>query len=112
MSGRRNNSSMAGAYSTAEEVTKYPKIDPAVTNVSTFIDGPSFAAVKGVKIWINAFIPHDVPGLTKPYPKDPKMSMLPGPTDFNDCFLTDQRSFSSDPRAKSRMHSEVELDIT
>jgi hypothetical protein len=70
-----------------------------------------------VKIWINAFIPHDlyesdgVTPYTRPYPKDSNMTMFEGPTSANDCFLTDQRSFSSDPLAKSRMHSEVTVEL-
>lgn len=41
------------------------------------------------------------------------MTMLPGPiSSVNDCFLTDQRSFSSAIGEKSRMHSEVELDVS
>ena len=68
--------------------------------------------VSTVTLWVNAFIPHYIADLTKPYPKDPEMTMLPGPSAVNDCFLTDQRSFSSNIMAKSRVHSEVQVDLT
>ena len=38
--------------------------------------------------------------------------MIPGPNPTSDCYLTDQRGFSNDLNAKSRMHSEVKVDFT
>jgi hypothetical protein len=64
-----------------------------------------------VKVWIKAFIPRDIAGLTKLVPAGPHQgkTMIPGPTPLNDCFLTDQRSFSDNISAAARMHSEVEF---
>jgi hypothetical protein len=70
---------------------------------------------QSVKIWLNAFIPGDIPGLTNIVPGSGShagKTMIPGPTPVNDCFLTDQRSFSANPSASSRMHSEIEIDLT
>ena len=71
------------------------------------------AALTSIKFWINAFIPRDLPGLTKAMPKGRYRgsTMIPGPTPISDCFLTDQRSFSSQINAKSRMHSEFSLKL-
>jgi hypothetical protein len=68
-----------------------------------------------IKIWIKAFIPRDIPGtpgLTVQAPEDSTETMLYGPAKgLNDCFLTDQRSFSSDIKAKARMHSEITVHL-
>jgi hypothetical protein len=72
--------------------------------------------IKNVTLWVNAFIPREVKGLTKPVPAllvrmDPTMA---GKTMFDTnfgCGLTDQRSFSTDPAASSRMHSEAKIDL-
>ena len=71
------------------------------------------AALTSIKFWINAFIPRDLPGLTKTMPKGRHRgsTMIPGPTPISDCFLTDQRSFSNQINAKSRMHSEFSLRL-
>jgi hypothetical protein len=37
--------------------------------------------------------------------------MIPGPFPTSDCFLTDQRDFSSAVNAKSRMHCEARIDL-
>jgi hypothetical protein len=70
--------------------------------------------IRTVKIWINAFIPRTISGYTRPVPKGihAGKTMIPGPFPVSDCFLTDQRDFSNDIRAKSRMHSEVKVDFT
>jgi hypothetical protein len=66
--------------------------------------------------WINAFIPKDIAGLTKPVPGKGihrGKTMIPGPLPkISDCFLTDQRSFSGDRKASSRMHSEITINLT
>jgi len=96
------------------------------------------STIKSIKFWINAFIPRDIPGYTMTVPGGPHagLTMIPGPqtvevpipprpspylffqpartvrAGVSDCYLTDQRSFSNDIHAKSRMHSEVKLDFT
>ncbi len=68
-----------------------------------------------VKFWINAFIPmhvykKDNTYLTQPRPGHDNQTMIPGPIKgVNDCFSTDNRGFSSDPGASSRLHSEVTI---
>ena len=64
-----------------------------------------------LKIWITSFIPKDIAGYTKPVPGGGGKTMIPGPTPVNDCFLTDQRSFSNSPNASSRTRSSVEIDM-
>lgn len=68
--------------------------------------------VVSVKVWINAFIPRDIPGLTLPVPGRPfsGKTMIPGPIPGT-CFLTDDRSFSSKVHTSSRMHSEMEIYV-
>ena len=70
--------------------------------------------IRTVKIWINAFIPRDIPRYTRNVPAGFHFgkTMIPGPNPMSDCYLTDQRGFSNDLNAKSRMHSEVNVDFT
>jgi hypothetical protein len=74
----------------------------------------SQAPIKTIKVWLNAFIPKDVPGRSFPATgSHTGQTMLKGPVPLvSDCFLTDQRSFSSIINAPSRLHSEVEIDIS
>ena len=66
-----------------------------------------------VKVWINAFIPRHVPGKTEDVAGGDGRTMLRGPVPgVSDCFLTDGRDFSSDIDASSRMHSEIEIDLS
>ena len=63
-----------------------------------------------VMIWIKAFIPQIVPGITKPVPGAPSLTMvdvvgIPG------CYLTDNRSFSPDVDASARMTSVGVFDL-
>ena len=70
--------------------------------------------MKSLKIWINAFIPKDLPGYTETVLKGPYSgeTMVHGPIEsINDCFLTDQRTFSSQIDASSRLHSQIEIDL-
>jgi len=68
--------------------------------------------IRRVKVWINAFIPDHVSGVTEPHPTKPKQTVIRGPLHLkNSCFYTDQRSFSSNINASSRMHSEIEIDL-
>ena len=72
------------------------------------------ATISTVKVWLNAFIPGDIPGLTQVVPAGAHsgQSMIPGPIPLvSDCFLTDQRDFDADIHASSRMHSECEIDV-
>ena len=73
---------------------------------------PSFSQdALHVKFWINAFIPGDAEGAIE-VPAGPYrgMTMLPGPIPWiSDCFLTDNRGFSLNPRASSRMHGIYEF---
>jgi hypothetical protein len=70
--------------------------------------------IRSVKFWINAFIPRDIPGYTRVVPAGPHrgLTMIPGPSPVSDCFLTDQRTFSNNIHAKSRMHAEVKVDVS
>ncbi|QSX73999.1 DUF3238 domain-containing protein [Lysobacter arenosi] len=63
-----------------------------------------------IKIWIASFIPRQIDGYTHPVPGG-GTTMIPGPTTLSDCFLTDQRSFSSSPNASSRTRSLVEVNL-
>jgi hypothetical protein len=68
-----------------------------------------------VSVWINAFIPRDIPGLTEPVPAGPfgGQTMIHGPVPgISDCYLTDNRGFDANEAASSRMHSIINIDIT
>jgi hypothetical protein len=92
--------------------------------------------ITSVKFWLNAFIPKEIPGYTRPVPGNPGITMIPGPnaplvgavarlqvegrgirpgvmpleiTEYG--YHTDQRTFSNDIHASSRMHSEARLDL-
>ena len=60
-----------------------------------------------IYVWINAFIPKDISGITKPVPGDSK-TMIDGPPGFK-CFLTDQRRWSRKPDASARIHAGVKV---
>jgi hypothetical protein len=67
-----------------------------------------------IKLWINAFIPNNITGVTKNVKNGPHTgkTMIEGPVGFYDCFLTDNRDFSSDIHASSRMQSVLEIDLS
>lgn len=86
--------------------------------------------IQSVTFWMNAFIPRDISGYTISVPKGEHAgkTMIPGPhslaslkeaqlnvpksmlaVGLSDCFLTDQRTFSNERNAKSRMHSEFTI---
>ena len=68
------------------------------------------AAPRSVVVWINVFIPFDLPGSTVRVPRGPYAGK--SAVDLGSVLLlTDQRSFSRDPRAASRMHSSVRVDL-
>lgn len=74
---------------------------------------PPENGIQTVKVWLNAFIPGDVPGKTVPAPSPPGGTMLHGPIpSISDCFQTDNRAFDPAINAPSRMHSEVEIITT
>ncbi|KAL4923643.1 uncharacterized protein BDV17DRAFT_276565 [Aspergillus undulatus] len=60
-----------------------------------------------MSFWIKAFIPLNVAGVTRSYPKDSDMTMIGGIPIVGDCFLTDQRGFSNASDAKARMSSQA-----
>ena len=64
-----------------------------------------------MKIWISSFIPKEIDDYTRPVPDGSGDTMIPGPTPLNDCFHTDQRSFSKNSNASARMRSMVSIDI-
>jgi hypothetical protein len=63
-----------------------------------------------MRLWINAFIPANIPGLSRPVPGPgpTQFTMIDGPPGLG-CFLTDQRGFSSDPKASARIHASVDF---
>ncbi|MGO9779919.1 MAG: hypothetical protein ACLPKE_17660 [Streptosporangiaceae bacterium] len=70
------------------------------------------------KVWVNAFIPANVPGVTIPRPNHTGESMVPGagPPGWvvgakttDECYLGDSRDFDNEIHSSSRMHSEVEV---
>ena len=92
--------------------------------------------ITSFKFWLNAFIPKHVPGYTRAVPGHAGETMIPGPdvpfvgasarlqvegrgvrpgvmpleiTEFG--YHTDQRTLNNDIHARSRMHSEVRLDL-
>jgi hypothetical protein len=65
-----------------------------------------------VKAWLKAFIPGDYPDTIDGVGAASGHKLLVGPCSwFNDCFHTDNRTFSADIAASCRMHSEFELDL-
>lgn len=66
--------------------------------------------IKTVKVWINAFIPRDLPDLTFPAPgASAGKTMVKGP--LGTCFLGDQRTYDDYIHASSRLHSELSVDV-
>jgi hypothetical protein len=89
-----------------------PSTPPAPPVATSAAPASASTAIKTVKVWLNAFIPDSVPGKTKPAPGPlAGKTMLDGPI-FSECYLTDNRSFDSDIHASSRMHSEIEIDVS
>jgi hypothetical protein len=68
-----------------------------------------------IKVWLNAFIPKDIAGLTVPAPSNfPDQTLIPLVPILIDYtlfgFMTDQRSFSNNPGASYRSHNEIVLE--
>lgn len=72
------------------------------------------SVIRTVKVWLNAFIPQNVDSITEPAPSPHTgKTMLRGPVlGISDCYLTDNRGFDLNVNAVSRMHSEIEIDVT
>jgi hypothetical protein len=73
---------------------------------------PTKSRVATMSIWINAFIPKFVEGITQVRPGHPNETVVHGLAVIGDCFATDNRTFSTDINASSRMHSEIKLDLS
>lgn len=86
---------------------------PGPQNVQCCVAGRSPAPSDDVVVdfYIKAFIPLNVEGVTKAYPKDRSKTMIQGIPIIGDCFLTDQRGFSSARGASARMRSEATIWI-
>jgi hypothetical protein len=71
-------------------------------------------AFRTVKVWVNAFIPRTASGAqTVPDGPHAGATMIDGPIPYvSDCFLTDNRSFDANIHASSRLHSEIEYDVS
>jgi hypothetical protein len=65
--------------------------------------------VRSVAVWVNVFIPRDISGMTVTVPsgRHAGKTALDGTT----LLLTDQRAFSNNSQASSRMHSYVTIDL-
>lgn len=106
---------LEGTYRTGRDVLVWPDgaAEPVMEPSNwTYLIRPK-PGLERVRIWFNAFIPAEISHVTKTVPgtgEHSGKSMIPGPPG-GDCFLTDQRTFSSDRNAKARMHSEIVLDI-
>lgn len=66
-----------------------------------------------LKIWLKAFIPHDIETAKTIPGSGPHAgkTMIPSPPPLSAYFLTDQRGFSPYLDAHCRMHSEIEIDV-
>lgn len=67
-----------------------------------------------IHVWIKAFIPGNVPGVTVTVPGAGQHSgktMVPS-TFWGDCFLTDQRDFDNALSAKARMTSHLVIEVS
>lgn len=69
------------------------------------------AAIRSLAVWINVFIPSDLPGATVRVRRGPHAGQ--SALDIGSALLlTDQRAFSRNPGAAARMHSYVRLDLS
>lgn len=71
--------------------------------------------IRRVKVWLNAFLPAHIDGLTisVPHGEFAGKTAIPHPAREKWLYLTDQRTFSADlgSGTTSRVHSEIEIDI-
>jgi hypothetical protein len=91
----------------------WPELDKLCAAPAPF-EFPDLPLFSNVRVWINAFIPRDIIGLTLRVPAGPHAgkTMLGEPTFISDCFLTDQRGFSDRFGASSRMRQRVSVDVS
>jgi hypothetical protein len=87
--------------------------DPNAPSVSVSLHGE---IAVGIDLWLNAFIPNSDPPVTftlAPPNSFAGTSVVRGPyyEKTGELFFTDQRTFSSDSTASSRMHSEYNVNI-
>jgi len=67
-------------------------------------------AVRSIAIWLNVFVPFDINGAVVTVPAGPHAGKTA--VDLGSALLlTDQRAFSTDPRATSRMQSYAKIDL-
>ena len=67
--------------------------------------------VKTISIWLNAFIPGNAPGFTKPVPGGVHAGKTMLDTGDGNCFLSNGRDFSSDLNAESMLQSRADIEI-
>jgi hypothetical protein len=65
--------------------------------------------IHSITFWLNAFIPRDIAGATVMLREGDYKGLMA--LSASPCYLTDQRNFSNDPRARSRMHSMAKVDL-
>jgi hypothetical protein len=63
-----------------------------------------------IGFWLNVFIPRDIFGATTMLRRGEYKGLMA--LSKPPCYLTDQRNFSNESRASSRMHSFVKVDLT
>jgi hypothetical protein len=68
--------------------------------------------LRSIRVWINAFIPAHVPGLTDELTTGPHagQTVLYGLAGGKEAYLTDQRMFAATTDAASQMHSEALIE--
>jgi hypothetical protein len=66
--------------------------------------------IHSITFWLNAFIPRDITGATTILREGEYKGLMA--LSKPPCYLTDQRNFSNDIRARSRMHSMAKVDLT
>jgi len=66
-----------------------------------------------IRIMVRAFIPQTLPWKTKGFHQGSTgLSWLPGPTPTDQCFLTDQRAFSTDSSSDSRVSTDFVMLVS
>jgi hypothetical protein len=91
-----------GTFDLGSELDRKPEARP------TDAGAAALPPLTGVVVWLKAFIPLDVPGLTRPAPGWGDATMVDHPL-IPGCYLTDSRGFSPDWNASARMTSVVAI---
>lgn len=112
----RAQHAIAASALTALSALVTPNAESAAPPRAMPIHEPQRDRLERVEIWVNAFIPKEINGYTQEIslssPELMGKTAIPGPAEWvSGHFLTDQRSFSADPNAKSRMHCLVVIDV-